>query len=75
MAVAMMLLKCCLYYHCRQVPTAQETAEDLLESHLTPRLFSGWWISIGNCEVEVLKNASKARVPEIVCWSGGSPRD
>ena len=31
MAVAMMLLKCCLYYHCRQVPTAQETAEDLLE--------------------------------------------
>ena len=31
MAVAMMLLKCCLYYHCRQVPTGQETAEDLLE--------------------------------------------
>ena len=30
MAVAM-LLKWCLYYHCRQVPTAEETAEDLLE--------------------------------------------
>ena len=30
MAVAM-LLNFCLYYHCRQVPTAEEIAEDLLE--------------------------------------------
>ena len=32
MAVAILLLKCCLYYHCRQVPTAEEAAEDLLEA-------------------------------------------